>query len=78
MSNISLRNLLYKTPTPTVMEVQNELSKVFPWVYTLYKNEPFFNYRLCCLDANDELRLVVKYGWSFKTNGWIYECEKIR
>lgn len=72
---MNLCKLFYDTPGVTPPRVKQALEQVFPQVDTEYRGELFFNYQFRC--SNEQrTRLIVRYGWSDRENGWVFEALK--
>jgi hypothetical protein len=60
---------------PNVVDnIHHELLKHFPYLYTKIRNEPFFTHEILCRDADGTLQAHIRYGWSDKTEKWVFEC----
>lgn len=72
MSKLNLAKLIYDTPGVGPHHVELALGKVFPVVFSQERKDPFFNFQLTCLDDENRVRLIVRYGWSPK-HDWLFE-----
>lgn len=73
MSRLNLTKLLYDTPGISAVTVEQTLEKIFFRVVTEYRNEILFNYQIRCQDEFFRTRLIIRFGWSDRKNGWIFE-----
>ena len=63
---------LLSTPGTTPVQVENELNKIFSQVFTRHRNEIFFDQQFICADDDNNVKLVIRYGWH-PEKGWMYE-----
>ena len=66
----NLAKLFEKRVNPST--VQYLLNGIFTAVTTVQRQEAFFNFQFNCYD-NNQLRLVVRYGWSPEKDRWFFE-----
>jgi hypothetical protein len=51
-----------------------ELLKYYTHVHITPRNEPFFTHQILCHDADGTLQALIRYGWSDKSEKWVFEC----
>ena len=70
MSKLNLSNLLLSDSPPPPSVVYEELTKVFSFVKSATTNDPFFNMEFICSDDDEQVKLVVKYGYRVRSGHW--------
>ena len=70
MSKLNLYNLLLCDSPPPPSVVYEELTKVFSFVESATTNDPFFNMEFICSDDDEQVKLVVKYGYRVRSGRW--------
>jgi hypothetical protein len=78
MSKLNLSKLLYETPDISIHGIKEALKTVFYYVIVVCRNEPFFNFQINCFNDSLQLKLIIRYGWSMRTNRWYFEAISAR
>jgi hypothetical protein len=76
MADFSVSAYLDALPMgPNVVEdLYHELLKHFSYVQIRPRNEPFFTHEILCHDADGATQTLIRYGWSDKSEKWVFEC----
>lgn len=72
MNKLNLSDLLLSNFPPPPETVYEELKKVFSFVKASNTNDPLFNMQFVCSDDEEQIKLVIQYGYSLRTGRWFY------